>query len=835
MTTTPTLWLQQFTTNLLTADPQANPKVVGLANGNFLVAWEDDNPNAAPGSFQTDMAGVIFDALGNPLTDSLFLNFPFGFSQDERELEIAARPDGGFAIVYVFPNSGATDIIFGIYDDMGNRFPSSGSQVGAGFVVNDTSADSFDYNSPTIAVGDDGSLFVTYIKDDGTNQNLMGKKISADGNTIGAEQLLREDGFVGAVADSEDMADPLTVTLSNGDFATVYLENDDFSGGTERTVEVRISNADGTNSTLINNVSAPDGEPDSSPSIAALNDGRFVVVWLEDGDLRGSIYNNNGTLVSGDFAITQNSSLIFSDPQVIGLEDGSYFVTFGDETGDRLFGLRQNNGSQIGFTFFIDPALADATITDYDVSLTTDGRILISWDNNGDIFTEILDPRDVGSITADADDGQTTDRQGLSNTIIGSSEDDHIYGLDGNDLINGNAGNDTLDGGTGEDDMFGGLDDDTYHFDDLSDTATELVGEGTDKVFTSVKINTALAGFENIEVFELIGTENTLLGNNFDTTLIANADLGSKIFANGGEDLLLGSAFNDRLDGGDGDDILFGEDGRDRLDGGRDADEMFGGGGDDRYFVDDLGDTVTELAGEGTDQVRSSVDWTLGDDVEDLRLRGTADMGIGNDLANVIQTVAAGSFLSGFGGDDNLRGSNGMDTILGGNDNDTINGRAGDDDLRGGKGDDFIKGRAGEDHLQGGSGDDELIGGKDNDLIEGGAQQDTLKGEAGADTFKWSDGDFAGLDALTADRILDFSQSDGDVIDFADVDAIAGGADDDFVYLGNAAFTGTAGELRWENDSGDTMVYMDIDGDGMAEYAVALDGTLSLTAADFIL
>ena len=58
--------------------------------------------------------------------------------------------------------------------------------------------------------------------------------------------------------------------------------------------------------------------------------------------------------------------------------------------------------------------------------------------------------------------------------------------------------------------------------------------------------------------------------------------------------------------------------GNDMLDGGTGNDTMIGGAGNDTYVVDAAGDVVTELAGQGTDTVQSSVSYTLGANVENL-------------------------------------------------------------------------------------------------------------------------------------------------------------------------------------------------------------------------
>ncbi|MGB1390901.1 MAG: hypothetical protein ACPG61_18655, partial [Paracoccaceae bacterium] len=73
------------------------------------------------------------------------------------------------------------------------------------------------------------------------------------------------------------------------------------------------------------------------------------------------------------------------------------------------------------------------------------------------------------------------------------------------------------------------------------------------------------------------------------------------------------------------------------LSGGEGDDTVHGGEGNDAYWVDSVSDQVDELADGGTDKVTSMVDWTLGDNFENLYLEdtdegGTAVSGTGNDL-----------------------------------------------------------------------------------------------------------------------------------------------------------------------------------------------------------
>jgi serralysin len=190
-----------------------------------------------------------------------------------------------------------------------------------------------------------------------------------------------------------------------------------------------------------------------------------------------------------------------------------------------------------------------------------------------------------------------------------------------------------------------------------------------------------------------------------------------------GNDTLNGADGNDNLFGGTGSDSLIGGIGNDTLDGGLGTDTLNGGAGDDTYIIDSASDTITEAANSGIDTVRSSVPYTLGANLENLRLReGSPINGTGNSLNNIVFGNTANNILNGRAGDDTLDGSNG---------NDTLNGDNGNDSLQGGPNNDI---------LNGGSGNDILIGVfPGSPLSPGLGETDTLTGGVGLDTFVLGD------------------------------------------------------------------------------------------------
>src|SRR5258708_25767641 len=95
---------------------------------------------------------------------------------------------------------------------------------------------------------------------------------------------------------------------------------------------------------------------------------------------------------------------------------------------------------------------------------------------------------------------------------------------------------------------------------------------------------------------------------------------------------LNGTEGNDSIIGTAGNDTINGFGGNDTIDGGAGAYSMVGGTGDDLYFVDNPGDQVVELQNEGIDEVRSTINYTLPDGVNNLTLIGNAVNGTGTPI-----------------------------------------------------------------------------------------------------------------------------------------------------------------------------------------------------------
>jgi Ca2+-binding RTX toxin-like protein len=252
--------------------------------------------------------------------------------------------------------------------------------------------------------------------------------------------------------------------------------------------------------------------------------------------------------------------------------------------------------------------------------------------------------------------------------------------------------------------------------------------------------------------------------------------------------------------------------------GGTVAGKIFGGDGADTYYTSDSNMDIVELAAGGSDTVNSTVNFRLAAEVEVLNLLGFAVTGVGNIADNTIIGNGADNRLWGLAGADSIVGGEGDDSIGGGDDNDTLVGADGDDWLRGAVG------------------NDSLTAGGDNDTLIGAMGVDTLRGGVGDDSFVFARLSHSGTTAATSDLIADFVRGQ-DVIDLSGIDARTTNAlpNDAFTFIGTAAFSNVAGQMRYSSAAGVTTLLMDVNGNGTADMTLRLTGTVVLTAQDFIL
>ncbi len=246
--------------------------------------------------------------------------------------------------------------------------------------------------------------------------------------------------------------------------------------------------------------------------------------------------------------------------------------------------------------------------------------------------------------------------------IVGDGEDNILtineqVGLRGDNSVVGGAGHDTIIAFGGDDTLRG--------------------GDGDDVVRANYALGTShLYGDADTDTLDFSGARGVSIGSSGAVDYLANT---AEAFFEGFE-IIIGSGSADdiserlgmdTIDGGAGDDTI-----RGFVNSGEQA---IGGLGTDTYVVTTISTTARTL------------------DLASGAFNGVADAVIGFENAEMA------------GGDDTLLGSSEDNLLSGMGGDDSLEGRGGDDTLRGGEGDDTLKGGGGRDVLEGGTGTDTAV------------------------------------------------------------------------------------------------------------------------------
>ncbi|WP_148169570.1 S8 family serine peptidase [Pseudomonas chlororaphis] len=322
--------------------------------------------------------------------------------------------------------------------------------------------------------------------------------------------------------------------------------------------------------------------------------------------------------------------------------------------------------------------------------------------------------------------------------------------------------------------------DDIHHVDHRDDKVVEGVGAGIDTVYVWSLAYYQLA--ENVENARIMGSTGTTLWGNALTNILYAGDgndtiigsmnpyaglaspdtvsyqyakaaiqvnwhlmgTGPEVTGGSGNDELLyidniiGSGFNDTINGNELDNILDGASG---------ADWMGGGNGNDLYVVDNPGDIVFELANAGIDTVNSYlVGYTLTDNVENARILQMGKTWLtGNGLDNVIYASQDNNVIDGAGGSDTVN-YEGMASAV------TVNLGVGGAQQTGGSGSDTLIGI------------ENLVGTRHDDVLTGNGQNNRLDGGLGADTLSGGLGDDVYLVDNAGDRVIELADGGIDTV-----------------------------------------------------------------------
>ncbi|MFN0191237.1 MAG: calcium-binding protein [Aestuariivirga sp.] len=577
---------------------QLNSNTAALADGGFVVVWQDDT------TADSAIRAQRFSAAGVKTGAEIAIATPTG--SDATFASVTGLANGGFLVSWTEAGTTENSILGAVYNANGvfvrnqNSILSSGLDTGSSAALLDT-----------------GSV-VAWADPESNNGDILFRIFGASGT--GGAILTANSDTTGAQIDPVVAAAP-----DASKFVVVW-------GGADVFVRGRVFGPSGAQFAAEFDIAAPGLREDPDPVVAWLNNGEFAVAWHETGNaafggnIKVKIFNGQTATVvplTGDIVVNSVSLDSQQDPQITALPGGGFVVSWEDHSGtggDPGAAIKLQAfdaaGGKVGNELLVNTTTSGDQLKP-SITALSDGRVAVSWTDfssgNADVRVQVVDPR--GGFVTGTTAGEVLYGHDLfSDEIWSFAGNDVVYGLSGDDVLRGGDGFDVISGGIGDDTLLGDADNDTLYGGSGDDEL--LGGDGNDVLrggpgadilnggagradmadyLTSKTGVVAIIGGLSLDFTgsesegdQLIGIER-LRGSKFGDQLVGD-DGANLIFGEGGGGGIFGNGGNDRLYGGEDLEGVYGGDGDDLIVGGMGRDELSGGAGKDRFVYSNRND-----------------------------------------------------------------------------------------------------------------------------------------------------------------------------------------------------------------------------------------------------
>ncbi|SFL79639.1 Hemolysin-type calcium-binding repeat-containing protein [Bradyrhizobium sp. NFR13] len=583
----------EFPINSTTDFGQAYSAQTTLPDGRVMVVWSSELRDQDGFTSGFELRGRVFDADGAATASDFVIA-----TTSPRDIilpTIVTLADGSALVSWGAFASDTTS-------DIHARIVTADGVSGPDLIVN-TTPTALGQPGPNATVLADGHILLTWTSNEdssgGTNPyplEIRGRILDAHGAPEGADFIVNGD-LAGSQLGAKAIA------LSDGRALTFWT---DISPDAGAHVEGRFIHSDGTSTSPDFPVLPASSMDQNGVSAAELADGRILLTWTQQqvgtfsNDVHGRILNADGSVSVSDIIINASNAAYANSPVVAALPDGRALVIwegsdFSAGTNGILGHIVNADGSVSGPDFVVNSAVDNIDSLPSLITLDN-GELLATWTayvpslGSDDIHGRIMSFNTITNGTPAAD---TISGTADSDIIHGGDGRDTIHGAAGNDVLHGDAGNDFLYGDSGNDFLFGGDGDDRMWGGDGNDIF--VGGKGADAFagasgIDTVRYETSPSG---IHIDLTLGTGSggdaagdsfssieTVIGSPLEDVLVGDG-AANTLFGGSGKDVLEGRDGNDVLDGGEGNDALTGGAGNDRLHGGAGNDQLWGNAGDD--------------------------------------------------------------------------------------------------------------------------------------------------------------------------------------------------------------------------------------------------------------
>jgi len=338
-------WTTTFTifptrqVNTTTNDSQESPSVVLGADGRYVVVWESYEQDGSSWGIYAQR----YNPDGTAAGDEFQVNTHTGDKQ--RNPSVAMAADGRFVVTW---QSHAQDgSSWGIY---AQRYNADGTTAGDEFRVNATTEDQ--QRSPEVAMAANGDFVVTWASLDAagseSNWGVYGQRYNWDAAVGGQIQIFEEYGEGASWQRHENHRSeenyPSIATTSNGAFVVVWQDTD--GGGNWPRIRAKRFDASGTDLGWFD--VEPTHNAAHEPTVAMVDDGRFVVTWRGGDEIYARTFNADGSAATSTVQVNQTTEGSQSAPSVLMYPDGQFLVAWqgaGSEDSEGIFARRYHADS----------------------------------------------------------------------------------------------------------------------------------------------------------------------------------------------------------------------------------------------------------------------------------------------------------------------------------------------------------------------------------------------------------------------------------------------------------------------------------------------------------
>ena len=364
--------ISEFRVNTFTPGQQTTPSLATLSSGGWVMVWDSFDQDGD----QMGVYGQRFDADGNTLGDEFQINTYIAASQAASD--VSAMTDGGYMVAW-HSSAGQDGSKYGIF---GQRFDAAGSKVGSELLLNSTTY----HNQLECAVAglDDGGFVASWrAYPDGSGYGIRGRSFDSGSAPQQGDYLMNTDTY-------DDQYYPDVAAVPDGGFVTTWQSSGQDKSGWGIYAQ-RFNKNDGkVGAEFRVNTYTPSHQ--QLPRIASASDGRFFIVWQsdnEDGSSTGIYaqrFKPDGTKNKNPFRV--NTYIVSSQdhPDVAAWPDGRFVVVWmsngQDGVSGGIYGQRFNaDGTPAGSEFQVN------VYTEYHQHLPTvqtfaDAGFVVAWTSN---------------------------------------------------------------------------------------------------------------------------------------------------------------------------------------------------------------------------------------------------------------------------------------------------------------------------------------------------------------------------------------------------------------------------------------------------------------------